>query len=184
VTEDRFPVPGYLTHIACVASVEARATVGIPSLIPSGASSGKPPNLESRILSFAELSASGARRPSRKCKTTISYSLPADATVRLTVHDALGREMAVLVDKTRPAGKHSVSLDAASLTAGVFLVRLEAAGCMQIKRMSVMKKSSVPVNDFSIVPELPAVAACLVSPRKNEYFYWMKRKILRINDHV
>ena len=44
----------------------------------------------------------------------------------LRVYDALGREVAVLVDGAREAGRHEVAFDAARLSAGTYLYRLEA----------------------------------------------------------
>lgn len=46
---------------------------------------------------------------------------------------ALGREVAVLVDAVRPAGRHEAAFDAGALPAGVYLVRL-AAGAETLTR--------------------------------------------------
>jgi hypothetical protein len=47
--------------------------------------------------------------------------------VRLTVHDALGRQRRVLVDRRLPAGRHEVEFDARDLASGTYFVRMEAA---------------------------------------------------------
>ncbi len=60
--------------------------------------------------------------------TTIEYALPASGPVRLAVYDALGREVATLVDGVRQAGPHAAVFDGTSLPSGVYLYRLEAAG--------------------------------------------------------
>ncbi len=58
--------------------------------------------------------------------TTIRFDLAEDSRhIRLTVYDILGRQVAVLVNETLPAGTHTVSFDAAALASGVYLYRLE-----------------------------------------------------------
>ncbi|PAP75853.1 T9SS type A sorting domain-containing protein [Rubrivirga marina] len=61
-------------------------------------------------------------------RTTLAYDLPAPGSVRLAVLDVLGREVAVVVEVDRPAGRHATALDAAALPAGVYVVSLEAGG--------------------------------------------------------
>ncbi len=58
--------------------------------------------------------------------TTLRFTLDAAASVRLSVYDGLGREVAVLTEGTRAAGTHTAVLDANTLPSGVYLVRLMA----------------------------------------------------------
>ena len=60
-------------------------------------------------------------------ETRIAFVTPLDARVRLAVHDATGRESAVILDEMLPAGEHEV-LWRASLPPGVYLCRLSAGG--------------------------------------------------------
>jgi hypothetical protein len=55
------------------------------------------------------------------------------------VYDILGREVAVLVNETLPAGSHSVNFDASNLTSGVYMYKLEAGGEVLTKRMTLIK---------------------------------------------
>ncbi len=71
--------------------------------------------------------------------TTIPFSLPKAMRVRLSVHDALGREVAVLVDGKRAAGRHAVSWDAAGHPTGPYFLRLEAGGNTFTRAMLLMK---------------------------------------------
>ena len=57
-------------------------------------------------------------------KTTIRFSVPKASPVRLTVFDALGREVAVLVDNTLGAGTHEAILDGQNLPSGVYMYAL------------------------------------------------------------
>ncbi len=76
--------------------------------------------------------------------TTITFDLPWQATVRLTVLDILGRVLSVLVDERREAGRHNIHFDATGVASGVLFYRLEAsngesAGFLQTKRMVLVK---------------------------------------------
>jgi len=72
--------------------------------------------------------------------TTVTYTLKSSGTVRLSVYDLLGREVAVPVKNEREtAGKHQVLFDAANLPSGVYFYRLESAGQSVAKKMVLMK---------------------------------------------
>lgn len=60
--------------------------------------------------------------------TNIQYGLPESARVDLRVYDALGREVAVLVNQQQQAGLHTVVFDAGryNLASGVYIYRLVA----------------------------------------------------------
>ncbi|MDX1419296.1 MAG: T9SS type A sorting domain-containing protein [Rubricoccaceae bacterium] len=69
----------------------------------------------------------------------IRYDLPEQAHVRLAVYDALGREVAVLVDGAQAAGRHAAALDGRGLAGGVYLVRLSAEGVRQTRRVTLVR---------------------------------------------
>lgn len=74
--------------------------------------------------------------------TVIRYRLSGalgGTTVRLSVYDVLGREVAVLVDGILPAGDHSTRFDAARLPSGVYVAVLEAGGQRRIRTMMLIK---------------------------------------------
>lgn len=72
--------------------------------------------------------------------TALSYTLPQAAPVRLTVYDALGRQVAVLVDTAhQAAGQHQVTFEASHLASGMYLYRFESAEVVQTGRMLLMK---------------------------------------------
>ncbi|NBC17999.1 MAG: T9SS type A sorting domain-containing protein, partial [Bacteroidetes bacterium] len=72
-------------------------------------------------------------------QTTIGYELPEASAVRLVVYDVLGRQVAVLVDGVRPAGRHEVTFEAANLPSGVYLYQLQAGAFTQTRRMLLVK---------------------------------------------
>jgi hypothetical protein len=71
--------------------------------------------------------------------TVISYRKSEIGRTRLSVHDILGREVAVLVDGVQQAGEHQVRFDASTLASGVYLIRLETAGTSTIQRITLLK---------------------------------------------
>ncbi|MCB9514342.1 MAG: hypothetical protein H6694_08525, partial [Candidatus Latescibacteria bacterium] len=77
-------------------------------------------------------------------ETRIGYALPAAGPVRLSVHDVTGRRLAVLCDGPAAAGAHTLVWrgedDAGRpLPAGVYLLRLEAAGVTRGARVQRLR---------------------------------------------
>jgi hypothetical protein len=71
--------------------------------------------------------------------TTIPFELAAPAAVRLTVYDALGREVARLVDGPLPAGAHEAPFEAGALPAGAYLVRMETPDALAVQRLVLVR---------------------------------------------
>ncbi|TKJ41019.1 hypothetical protein CEE37_04970 [candidate division LCP-89 bacterium B3_LCP] len=71
--------------------------------------------------------------------TNISFALPADAKVLLSVYDVSGRLVTTLVDGYRNAGIHDVTFDASDLASGIYLYRLEAGEFNVTGKMVLMK---------------------------------------------
>lgn len=72
-------------------------------------------------------------------ETRITYSLPRDEEVTLTVHDMLGREITTLVDRRQSAGVHTIRFDASGLASGVYLYRIHAGEFSQTRKMLLVK---------------------------------------------
>ncbi len=62
---------------------------------------------------------------------------PATRSVRLVVYDMLGREVAMLVNEKKPAGRYVVRFDASGLASGVYIYRLIAEG-FELSRTMVL----------------------------------------------
>ncbi|MBI5060600.1 T9SS type A sorting domain-containing protein [candidate division KSB1 bacterium] len=71
--------------------------------------------------------------------TTISYDLSTPAHVRLTVHDLLGREVAVLYDGAAPAGKHRLIWNAGNFSSGLYFVSLRSGDQAQTQKLMLLK---------------------------------------------
>jgi len=71
--------------------------------------------------------------------TTLEYALPEASQVRMAVYDAIGREVAVLVDGSVAAGRHSVVWDARNLPSGTYIVRMIAGRFTRVKLVVLAK---------------------------------------------
>jgi len=80
--------------------------------------------------------------------TFIRYQVPgragnrqyaAGGKIRLVVYDLLGREVAVLVDETKPPGSYEVRLDASKLASGVYFYRLSSGSFVSTRKMALTK---------------------------------------------
>jgi hypothetical protein len=71
--------------------------------------------------------------------TNIGYTLPEAASVRLSVFDVLGREVAVLVEGAQPAGRHAVTWSAGALPSGLYVYRLKAGAFVETRTMMLAK---------------------------------------------
>ncbi|MBN2170674.1 MAG: hypothetical protein JW819_05040 [Candidatus Krumholzibacteriota bacterium] len=78
-------------------------------------------------------------------KTTIHFSLPADAPVQLRIHDLRGRCVRTLIDGAPyRAGRHQVLWDGLddggeALASGLYLCRLEAGGHREAVKITLLK---------------------------------------------
>ena len=69
----------------------------------------------------------------------IHYRITRDTPVRLTVHNALGQEVAVLDDGARPAGRYSVRFDAAGMPEGFYHCRLVAGKTVRTSTIMLLR---------------------------------------------
>ena len=71
--------------------------------------------------------------------TTIKFALPQATKVSLRIYDAVGREVATLVNKEMNAGVHSVKWNASKMASGVYFYRLQAGSFVQTKKLMLLK---------------------------------------------
>ena len=71
--------------------------------------------------------------------TIITFSIPKQSHVTLRVYDVLGREVASLLDETRPVGSYAVQFDASRLPSGVYFYRWQAGEFVETKKMVLMR---------------------------------------------
>ncbi len=71
--------------------------------------------------------------------TVIRYEIPYSATVRLTVYNLLGQEIAVLVSERQTPGIYEADFQASNLPSGTYLYRLTAGQYTLTKKMLLLK---------------------------------------------
>jgi WD40 repeat protein len=71
--------------------------------------------------------------------TTISYNISKTVKVRLSVYDALGREVKELVNELKTPGSYNVEFDGTGLASGIYFYRIETEGRSKVKSMLLMK---------------------------------------------
>jgi len=71
--------------------------------------------------------------------TTIQYELPKAVLVTLKVFNALGQEVATLVDENKPAGVYTARFDAGALGSGVYFYKLTAGNFVETRKMIMLK---------------------------------------------
>jgi photosystem II stability/assembly factor-like uncharacterized protein len=71
--------------------------------------------------------------------TSIEFSIPANAFVRLAVYDQLGRELNRLINEELNAGSYNISFDASSLSSGTYYYKLAAGEFSETRKMILVK---------------------------------------------
>lgn len=71
--------------------------------------------------------------------TNISYYIPRQSFVEIRVYDLLGREIGLLVNDEKPAGKHLIQFNCGNLTSGVYFYSIKAGSFFDIKKFILIK---------------------------------------------
>jgi hypothetical protein len=71
--------------------------------------------------------------------TTISYSIPEESFVLLTIYNSIGQLVKVLVNEKQRAGKHKSYFDAESLSNGVYYYQLVSGNKIITKKIILLK---------------------------------------------
>lgn len=72
-------------------------------------------------------------------RATLRYDVPEASRVRLVVCDMLGREVAVLVDAERRAGRYNATFEADGLASGLYVVRMTAGEGTEHRRVTLLR---------------------------------------------
>lgn len=71
--------------------------------------------------------------------TKISYQLPQNGFVSLKVYNAIGKEVATLVNEEKSAGRYEVNFDAEGLSSGLYFYSIQAGSFQETKKMILLK---------------------------------------------
>jgi photosystem II stability/assembly factor-like uncharacterized protein len=72
-------------------------------------------------------------------ETKIEFSIPVSGYVKLTIYDALGKEIAVPVEQVLQAGSYEADWDASGLPSGVYFYRFTSGEYSNTKKMLMVK---------------------------------------------
>ena len=71
--------------------------------------------------------------------TTIAYVLNEKSNIKLTLYNALGKEVAVLVNEEQEKGYHKAVVNADNLASGVYFYKLQAGSLVETKKMILLR---------------------------------------------
>jgi hypothetical protein len=71
--------------------------------------------------------------------TTIGYGIKERSNVKIKVLNAIGKEVAIVMNAEKEAGNHDVEFNAGNLPGGVYYYQIKAGGFIQTKKMIVLK---------------------------------------------
>ncbi len=71
--------------------------------------------------------------------TNINFTIPQSGHTSLEVFDMLGQRVAVLVNETMSAGQHTATFDAANLSSGIYIYRLQSGNEVQTRKLTLVK---------------------------------------------
>jgi uncharacterized repeat protein (TIGR03806 family) len=71
--------------------------------------------------------------------TTISYDLPWDTYVTISIFDIRGKIIQTLISRNHKAGKHSILWNAGNYASGLYFYRLEAGDFIRTKKVLLLK---------------------------------------------
>jgi len=72
--------------------------------------------------------------------TNINYTVGMTSVVSISVYDMTGKEVAVLLNESKPAGRYSVEFNAANMPSGVYFYKLTVNGSQSIEKKMVLVK--------------------------------------------
>jgi hypothetical protein len=71
--------------------------------------------------------------------TNIEFDLPKSGNVRMSVFNAIGEEVKVLVDEFKAAGSYRVDFDASGMPSGTYFYRIISGDFVMTKKMTLVK---------------------------------------------
>ena len=71
--------------------------------------------------------------------TTIRFSLPQSAQIKLNVYNLLGQQIATIAEGLFEQGFHKVEFNADNLSSGAYIYRIESSDFVQVKKMVLIK---------------------------------------------
>lgn len=71
--------------------------------------------------------------------TTISFQIPQAGLVKIAVYNILGKEVALLLNEEKEAGRYEVNFDGGNLSSGVYFYKITSGNFTSTRKMVLMK---------------------------------------------
>lgn len=71
--------------------------------------------------------------------TVINYEIPQSGRVTLNVYDMLGKEVALLINEEKSAGRYSIRFEGSGIPSGVYFYRLQSGGYTAVRKLILVK---------------------------------------------
>ncbi len=71
--------------------------------------------------------------------TNISFSIPKATNVKITIFNAIGKEIAVLVNGNYESGTHNITWNANNIASGMYFYKMEAGNFTSTKKMMLIR---------------------------------------------
>jgi len=71
--------------------------------------------------------------------TTISYELPQQSDVQITIYNLLGKQVTTLLSETQDAGLQSIQWNATNVPSGMYFYQIRAGDYVQTRKMVLLK---------------------------------------------
>ena len=71
--------------------------------------------------------------------TTIGFGIQNKSNVKITILNAIGEEVAIVLNEEKEVGYHQVEFNATDLSSGIYFYRLQAGNFIETKKMILMK---------------------------------------------
>lgn len=71
--------------------------------------------------------------------TTLSFYMPEEGEIKLSIFNIVGQPVAVLLEGTRAQGEHSLEWDASDMPSGIYIYQLEVGTKIMTRKMTLVK---------------------------------------------
>jgi hypothetical protein len=126
------------TYSYYVVAFDAAGNVSAPSNTASATTKKRSPRGKIEANRPLTLAISAEPNPFN-ISTSISYALPVDGQVRLSIYNIMGQKVAELVDEFQTAGHYQVSWKASDAASGIYLMHLDCEQNNVVQKLVLLK---------------------------------------------
>ena len=71
-------------------------------------------------------------------QTTITYRLPENSKIELSVYNLFGKKLRILMDKRQSAGEHSIQFESGDFSSGIYFIKIRVGNIEVTRKMVLM----------------------------------------------